>query len=128
MSRKTLTAALGIIGAILVFLKGTFGLDLDAAAITTALGVILTYVLFEAKLDIAKIGMQLDKWKDPKFWVTFIAAILTALNGAFGWSLPIETINAVLGVILAVLFGWAFKKSAEAKKHPAISARRTATG
>jgi ABC-type uncharacterized transport system permease subunit len=126
MSRKTLTAVLGIIGAILVFLKGTFGLDLDAAAITTALGVILTYVLFEAKLDIAKVGLQLGKWKDPKFWVTFIAAILTALNGALGWSLPIETINAVLGVILAVLFGWAFKKTAEAKESP-VPTRRTAT-
>lgn len=110
MSRKTLTAALGIIGAILVFLKGTFGLDVDAAAITTALGVILTYILFEAKLDFAKIGAQLGKWKDPKFWVTFFSAILTALNAGFGWNLPIETINAVLGVILAVLFGWAFKK------------------
>jgi len=121
MSRKTLTAVLGIIGAILVFLKGTFGLDLDAAAITTALGVILTYVLFEAKLDIAKVGPQLGKWKDPKFWVTFIATILTALNGAFGWSLPIETINAVLGVILAVLFGWAFKKGAEIKERTATT-------
>jgi len=108
-SRKTLTAILGIIGAILVFLKGTFGLDLDAAAVTTGLGVILTYVLFEAKLDLAKIGAQRDKWKDPKFWVTLISAILTSAAAGFGWNLPIETINAVLGVILAVLFGWAFK-------------------
>jgi len=120
-SRKTLVAVLGIIGAVLVFLKGTFGLDLDAAAITTALGVILTYVLFEAKLDSAKIGPQLGKFKDPKFWVTLIAAILTALNGAFGWSLPIETINAILGVILAALFGWAFKKSATTKYRTSTS-------
>jgi ABC-type uncharacterized transport system permease subunit len=121
MSRKTLTAILGIIGAILVFLKGIFGLDLDAAAISTGLGVILTYVLFEAKLDLKKIGAQADKWKDPKFWVTLISAILTAAAAGFGWNLPIETINAVLGVVLGLLFAWAFKKSSAART-------RTATG
>ena len=111
MSRKTLTAVIGIVAAILVFLKDQFGLSIDAAGFATSLGLILAYVLFEAKLDLRKIGAQIGKWKDPKFWVALASPIITALNNALGWNLPVETINAVLGAVLSILFGLAFKKT-----------------
>ena len=114
MSRKTIMAVLGVIGAILVFLQQQFGLTLDATAIVGGLTAIVLYILFEAKLDAKRIGMQLGRFKDPKFWLAFVSALLVALQNAFGWNLPIEAIVSVLTVVMSILFGKDFAKAGSA--------------
>ena len=104
MKRKNIMAFLAVLGAILVFFKEQFGLSIDATGITTGLGVIVLYVLFEAKRDIEAIKQQASRWADPKFWIAFIAAILTAINSAFGLSIPVDIVNVVIGFILSLLF------------------------
>jgi uncharacterized membrane protein len=104
MSRKTIIAILGVV---LVFLKEQFGLALD---VTAFLGVVL-YLLFESKLDARRIISQAGRFKDPKFWIALVTAILPVLNAEFGWNLPIEAIVSVLSVLLAVIFGVAIHKS-----------------
>ena len=110
MSRKTLMFVLGLLGALLAFLKSQFGLAIDSTAVIGGLTVISLYIFSEAKLDIQRVGQQAAKFKDPKFWVAFIVTILTALNENLGLNLPIEAIQAVLGLILALLFGSEYKK------------------
>ncbi len=104
MKRKTLMSVIGFIGAILLFLKEQFGLAIDASGFATALGVILAYVFFEAKRDIETVYQQASRLRDPKFWLSFIAVALTALNESFGLSLPVDAINVVLGIIVSILF------------------------
>jgi hypothetical protein len=104
MSRKTIIAILGVV---LVFLKEQFGLALD---VTAFLGIVL-YLLFESKLDARRIISQVGRFKDPKFWLALVTAILPVLNTEFGWNLPIEAIVSVLSVLLAVIFGVAIHKS-----------------
>ena len=110
MSRKTITAALGIIGAVLAFFSKQFGLSIDPVAIIAGLSAITLYLLREGKLDIKRIGSQIGKFKDPKFWLAFISAILVAVSETFGLALPVEAIIAVLTVIMGVLFKVEFNK------------------
>ena len=109
MSRKTLLAVLGVILAVLTFFKEQFGLSMGVVAAMCGLGTALLYVLFEAKLDLKKIGAQAGRWKDPKFWLAFVAVILAALNKELGLNLPAETIITALTIIMTVLFGVKFK-------------------
>jgi len=109
MSRKTLLAVLGVITAILAFLKEQFGLGMDAMTVLGGLTTVVLYVLFEAKLDLKKIGAQAGRWKDPKFLLAFVCVILAALNKELGLNLPAETIITALTVIMTVLFGAKFK-------------------
>ena len=115
MSRKTLMAILGIIGAILAFFQQQFGLSLDSTALMGAAGLILAYVFFEAKLDFKRIQKGAAKFKDPKFWITFVGVVLTALNESLGWNLPNEIILTILGFLLSLLFGKDFIKAKKAK-------------
>jgi len=109
MSRKTLLAVLGVITAILAFFKEEFGLGMDVMAVLGGLMAVVLYILFEAKLDLKKLGAQSGKWKDPKFWIAMAAVILAALNKELGLNLPAETIITALTIIMAVLFGAKFK-------------------
>ena len=104
MSRKSIVAILGVI---LIFLKEQFGLALDATAF---IGVIL-YLLFEAKLDAKRIASQLGRFKDPKFYVALVTAVIPALNAEFGWNLPLDVILIVLNLLLAILFGKDYKNA-----------------
>lgn len=110
MSRKTITAALGLIGAVLVFVSNEFGLSIDPTAVLAGLSSVVLYVLLEGKLDIKRIGSQIGKFKDVKFWLAFISAILVAVNEAFGLALPVEAIVGVLTLIMGVLFKVEFVK------------------
>lgn len=119
MSRKTFLAVIGIIGVVLVFFRDQFGFgDLALGGVITSLGVILTWILFEAKADIKRVfddlKAQKAKWADPKFWMAFIAALLPVLNSSLGLNLPVETINIAVGAIITVLFGILFKKDSTA--------------
>jgi len=109
MSRKTLLAVLGILTAIFTFLKEEFGLGVDVMAVLGGLMAVVLYILFEAKLDLKKIGAQAGRWKDPKFLLAFVAVVLAALNKELGLNLPAEAIITALTVIMAVLFGAKFK-------------------
>ena len=115
MSRKTITAALGIIGAVLAFFSEQFGLSIDPVAVIAGLSAITLYLLWEGKLDIRRVGSQLGKFTDPKFICALISTILVAVSETFGLALPVEAIVAVLTVIMGVLFKAEFKKIATTK-------------
>jgi len=105
MSRKTIAVFVAVIGAILGVLVTTFGLSIDATVLATGLAAVLVWVFGEAKADLAKIGAQVGRFKDPKFWLMIINAIITAL-GTAGVIPPVlaESIIAVLTLIIGVLF------------------------
>ena len=110
MSRKTLMFILGLLGAFLTFFGTQFGLAIDSTAMIGGLTVISLYIFSEAKLDIQRVGQQAAKFRDPKFWLAFVVAILTELNASLGLNLPIEVIQTFLGLLLAWLFGSEYKK------------------
>jgi len=110
MSRKTLLGIIAVLGAILTVFKEQFGLAIDATAVVGGLTVIILYILFEAKLDFKRVGGQLGKFEDPKFWLALISAVLVAANNGFGLNWPVETILTVLGIIMSLLFGVNSKK------------------
>ena len=105
MKRKTLLTVIAVLGAIAALLTQTFGLSPDFAATVAGIGAILLYVFFEGKRDIVAIRRQAAKWKDPKFWITVVSAIIAAL-GTSGIGLPLspEVIIAILTVIVGILF------------------------
>jgi hypothetical protein len=104
MSRKTLMFVLAIVMAVLGLFKTEFGLQMDVAGLVGGITLLLTYVFFEAKLDILRIRQQKGKWSDPKFWVSFILAIVTALNANLGWHIPVEIVSAIAFSIITALF------------------------
>ena len=105
MSRKTIFTILAVIGSVLTVFASTFGLTINPTVVLAAVASVLIYVFGEAKADLAKLGAQKDKWKDPKMWIAAVAASLAALTEA-GVNLPIspELIIAVLTAIMGVLF------------------------
>jgi len=111
MSRKTMMSVLAVIGAVFAFFSEQFGLSIDPVAVLAGLSSVILYVLLEGKLDIKRVGSQIGKFKDPKFIVAFISAILVAVSETFGLELPVEAIVAVLTVIMGVLFKVEFKKA-----------------
>ena len=68
MSRKSIFAVLGVL---LVFLKGAFGLAIEPIAFLS----VIAYLLFEAKLDARRFVSQIGRFKDPKFWVAYFTKI-----------------------------------------------------
>lgn len=105
MSRKTIAVFVAVLGAIVGVLVSTFGLSIDATVLATGLAGILVWVFGEAKADLAKIGGQSGRFKDPKFWLAVISAVVTAL-GTAGVIPPAlaESIIAVLTLIIGFLF------------------------
>lgn len=111
MSRKSILAVLGVIGALVAVLTGEFGLSADAVAAFGGLTAIIIYIFGEMKLDIQRIGSQAGRFKDPKFWIAVVTALLAAINKEFGLNLPAEYIVGVLNFVLAILFGIKIAKS-----------------
>lgn len=111
MSRKTIMAVLGFLTVVLVFLKAQFELDIEATGFMAALGVVLTYLLFQAKMDIKKIGRQFDKFKSKKFWLALASTLVPAINTAFGLNIPVEIVVGVMGFIMSLIFGKEFKEA-----------------
>ena len=105
MSRKTILGVIGVLGAVLTVFADQFGLAIDATAAIAGLTAVTLYILFEAKLDLKRIGEQVGKFKDPKFWIALISAVLVALSEGFGWNIPTETIVSVLTLLMSLLFG-----------------------
>jgi O-antigen/teichoic acid export membrane protein len=105
MSRKTILTVTAIVGAILGVLVSTLGLSINATALATGLAGILYWVFKESKADLKNLSDQSTKWRDPKFWLTVITAVVTALATS-GVNLPVspEIIIAVLTAIVGILF------------------------
>lgn len=101
MKRKTILTIVAVLGAIAT----AIGLSTNALAAVGGMGAILVYVFLEAKADLAAVLAQVAKWKDPKFWITVVSAILAALQSS-GVTLPIDSnvIIAILTAIVAILF------------------------
>jgi hypothetical protein len=102
MSRKTLLAVFAVLGAIV----GALALSPQAGAAITGLGLIVVYITFEAKADIAAQKAQVAKFKDPKFWITVISAVIASLQTS-GVNLPID--SSIITGVLAVILGFLFK-------------------
>ncbi len=110
MSRKTIGFIVAIAGSILALVQEHFGMSLDPVAIAAGVGAILTYIFFEAKLDLNALTKQPGKWKDPKFWLTVISAVLAAVEATFQLGIPVEAIISGLATVVMILFGIKFKK------------------
>ena len=110
ISRKTIGFLVAIISSILVIFQKQFDLNLDPTALAAGIGAVLTYIFFEAKLDLNALKTQPGKWKDPKFWITIISAVLAAIEANFQLGIPVEAIVTILTTLVAVLFGIQFKK------------------
>jgi len=110
MSRKTIGFIVAIVGAVLLAFQKQFGLSFDPVAVAVGLGAILTYIFFEAKLDLSALKAQPGKWKDPKWWITIISAILAAIEANWQLGIPVETIVTVLTALVVMLFGAKFKQ------------------
>ena len=100
MSRKTLLTVFAVLGAI----AAAIGLG-SAGPALGGLAAIVVYVLFEAKADIAAVKAQSGRFKDPKFLITLVSAVLAALASS-GVTLPIDSnvIVAILTAIVGILF------------------------
>lgn len=105
MKRKTLLIVIAVIGGILGLFKAEFGLAIDSTAILAGVTALAVYIFGEAKADIGRLKIQQAKFKDPKFLISVVSAIIAALAGA-GINLPIspEIIIAVLTAIVGILF------------------------
>lgn len=110
MSRKTIAWVVTILGTLLTIFQEQFGLHIDPLAVAAGIGAVLTYIFFEAKLDLKALAAQPAKWKDPKFWITFISALLAAVEASFHLGIPVETIIAVLTTLVGLLFKAKFTK------------------
>ena len=104
MSRKTLIAAMAVLGAVGAFFSEQFGLTIGLGGVMAALASAIIYIRYEAKLDAQRFITQAGKFKDPKFWLAFASMLIVALNSAFGWHIPVEIIVTLLTVIMGVLF------------------------
>ena len=111
MSRKTLLAILGVLGAVFAFIAKEFGLSIDTVAVTAAIASIIVYIYGEMKLDFERFRSQAHRFSDPKFIIALISVILGAINKNFGLAIPVEAIIAILTVIMGVLFRKEYVKS-----------------
>lgn len=105
MSRKVIVLVLAVLGAAAGVIQTEFGLALNVAGLFGFLAAAAIYIQQEAKLDRERMKAQAAKWKDPKFWLTILTAIVTALPTA-GVNLPLspEILTAVLAVIIGIVF------------------------
>lgn len=105
MSRKTFFTVAAVLGAVFGGLATVFGLSIDGTTLALGITGVLVYVFGEGKADFAKIGTQIARFKDPKFWLTFITAVVTLL-GVSGVLTPVvaDSIIAFLTLIVGALF------------------------
>jgi hypothetical protein len=105
--RKWLFILFAVFGAAGAVLSQEFGLTVQLGSAVVGLGAIAVYIFGESKNDIARMAAQKDKWKDPKFIVSVLAAIVAAL-GTAGVNLPVSP--EIIVTILTLIVGLLFKK------------------
>lgn len=112
ISRKTIGFIVTILTIGLVAVEKIFklGLGMDPTILAVGIGSVLTYIFFEAKLDLRVLKTQPGKWKDPKFWLTVVSVVITGIEQVFHLGIPVTEIVALLTSLVGVLFGVQFKK------------------
>ena len=110
MSRKTLLFIVGAFGIVATAIQTYFGLSVELASVASSLGVVLTYVFFEAKLDAKAMASQPGKWKDGKFWIALGTSLLAYIDQTFQLGLPSEQISQIAIIVVGMLFGVKFTK------------------
>jgi len=111
ISRKTIATVVALLGAVITYFDKQFGLSIDPTAVIAGISSLLVYVLLEAKLDLATLKKQANKFGDPKFWLGLVSALLVVANESFELNLPVESLIAVLTLIMGILFKVEFNKS-----------------
>lgn len=103
--RKWMFILLAVFGAAGAVLSQEFGLTVQLGSVVVGLGAIAVYIFGEAKNDLARMATQKDKWRDPKFWISAVSAVVASL-GASGVNLPVspEIIVSALTFIVGILF------------------------
>ena len=89
-------------------LKQDWGMD--PGLIAVGIGSVLTYIFFEAKLDLRVLAKQPGKWKDPKFWLTVISVVITGIEQVFHLGIPVTEFVTLLTLLVGTLFGLQLKK------------------
>jgi hypothetical protein len=113
IKRKWLMAVIAIATAISGFFTENFGI-VGFGSILIA----ITYVFGEFKNDIKRIGLQIGRFKDPVFLLSFIGTVLPTINqNVFNGKLPEGTILTVLGVILPIIIGIFLKRNKDLNKN-----------
>jgi len=111
MSRKTIQFMIGLLTAILaVICEATGVVSVDWKSVGAVGLAIISYLQFQAKLDIQKIA-QSEKFKDPKFYVSLLAVAIAEIGAFLGVDLPVAEISAVLTLILSLFFSKKLKES-----------------
>lgn len=110
ISRKTIGFIVTILTSILVVFQQAFGLTIDPISAAAGVGAVLTYIFFEAKLDLKAIAKQPGKWKDPKFWLTVLSAVLAAIETTFQLGIPVAELVSGLTFLVGILFKVQFNK------------------
>jgi len=108
MSRKTVMFIVAIVGALLTWATGIFGLSISATAVVGGMTAVVVYIFGEMKNDIARVKKKIyqgEKWRDPAFWTSLVAAFLPVVNTYLKLNIPVETVVSILTVILAFIFG-----------------------
>lgn len=105
MSRKTIFTVAAVLGAAVGTLATLFELSVNGGVLAVGITGALVYIFGEAKADLAKIGAQAARFKDPKFWLAFISGVVTLL-GVSGTIAPAvaDSLIAFLTLIIGVLF------------------------
>lgn len=111
ISRKTIGFIVTILGVALVALQAIIKQDLgiNPQEFAIAIGATLTYIFFEAKLDLRVLKTQPKKWRDPKFWLTVVSIVLTGVEQSFNLGIPVAEIVTGLTTLVGLLFGLKFK-------------------
>lgn len=103
--RKWMFIFLAVFGSAGAVLSQEFGLTVQLGSAVVGLGSIAVYLFGEAKNDLNRMATQKAKFKDPKFWISVVAAVVAGL-GTAGVNLPVspEIIVTILTVIVGILF------------------------
>lgn len=116
MSRKTLMFIIGFIEAMILFFQQQFGLEIDVTVIVAALTNVSAYILFRAKHDLNKLRKEKRRFRDKKFWIAFVSAVIVPIISQLGINIPFLSHEAIIGVLTAIMAGVFGKDYVKAKE------------
>jgi len=111
--KQVVMMLVGVVTAVIVFFKDTFGLEIDPAVVLTGIGPAAAYIFGQLKNDLSRLkaGLYVDRrFADPKFWAALIAAILPVIAETFGIELSASIAAGIAGTIMSILGGLFWKK------------------
>lgn len=103
-SRKWIMGAIGFIATVLSVIFEQAGVtSVDWEAISATLLQVVVYAWNQAPRDVQRIK-QFGKFKDPKFWISLVNAIVAWLSQFLGINLPVGVISMAVSLIVGALF------------------------